>query len=361
MTEGLLLFLRSRRLALVLLTATAALASFGTLPLSDALRGRLASLPGILAVARTLGLVDTYRSPLFVFLLVALGVNIVVCTWHRLFVVPGGPAAAAAGVRRHTRRILDALVHLSLLAIVAGGVAKGLFGFVRTQNIYVGHSTDVFYDFGRDADVPLGFRLEVLDREDTFYPLQARIGVSDRASGRKIDLLELRAGKPAELPGGGLELTLEEPDEAANLLRLRTTADGRNGTTEWEMAAGGESLVADVESFSLTLVAWKREIKGVRSRVACRANGVPIQEGWISPQGKLTCRGVSFAQTAYGADEYGKPFVGVQAVREPAAPLFWGGCIVFALALPLFQIVRKDRRFRPPAAGDGAGVSQNRA
>lgn len=360
MTNDLPHLLRSRRLALWLLTATALLAGFGTLSLNATIRGQITALPGILAAARFFGVVDTYRSPLFVFLIGALGANILVCTWHRLFVLTGAPAAAA-GVKRHARRILDALVHLSLLAIVAGGVSKGVFGFVRTRNIYVGHSTDVFYDFDRDADMPLGFTLDVLDREDSYYPLQTRIGVSDRASGRKIDLLEIREGRPVELPGGGLVLTVEEPDKVANTLRLRTMSDGRTGMVELDLAAGGKASTADVGTFRLTLVAWKRELKGVRSRIACRENGSLVREGWISPQGRLTCRGVSFAQTAYGVDEVGKSFVGIQAVREPVAPLFWGGCIVFALALPLFQIVRQDRWLRSPAARGDAGGSQNSA
>lgn len=361
MTNDLTLLLRSRRLALWLLVATATLAIFGTLPLPEIVRVQFIALPGLVVAARALGLIDTYRSPLFIILIGVLGVNIVLCTWQRIFRQPGSSGGAAVGTRRRARLLLDVLVHLSLLAIVAGGVAKGVFGFVRTRNIYVGESTDVFFDFSRDADVPLGFSFKVLEREDTYYPLEALIGVSDRASSRKIELLELREGRPVELTGGGLVIAVDKLDASGKLLRLRATTDGRTDTAELQLTPGATGSYADVGSLRLALVAWKRELKGVRSRVACHENGALTREGWISPQGRLACRGVNFAQTAYGVDEAGKPFVGIQAVREPAAPLFWGGCIVFTLALPLFQVVRQDRWSAFPDAGGDAGGDQNSA
>jgi hypothetical protein len=49
---------------------------------------------------------------------------------------------------------------------------------------------------------------------------------------------------------------------------------------------------------------------------------------------------VGFAMTAWGEDADGRPYVGIQAVRDPAAPLFWGGCLGLTVSLALFLPVR---------------------
>lgn len=89
----------------------------------------------------------------------------------------------------------------------------------------------------------------------------------------------------------------------------------------------------------------------VEALVSCAAAGRPTRSAWISPQERLACGGVHFALTAWGTDAAGRPFVGLQAVREPTAPLFWGGCIALTLLLPLFLAGRRQQRHLPTDPG----------
>jgi hypothetical protein len=58
----------------------------------------------------------------------------------------------------------------------------------------------------------------------------------------------------------------------------------------------------------------------------------------------LEYKGTSIFQTAWGTDRYGNPYIGVQVARDPAAPLFWVGCVLFSISLPLFLYLRHGRR-----------------
>jgi hypothetical protein len=338
MTPGFTEFVRSRRLAVSLLIGAAALAMLGTIFTAERAEPALASFPWLRAAARFLGVVDTPRSPVFLLLVAAIGVTMITCTWHRTTPLRGKAGGTVAAPRR-LRLALDAAMHLSLLAIVAGGVGKGVLGSVRTKNIHVGQAADAFFDFVRDADVSLGFTVEVRERMDSWHPGRAMIGLSDPATGAKIGLVEAVEGRTVAAPGANLSLRLEGFSPSGRVLRLAASGRGRTGTVDLEAAEGGKGS-ADFGALRLTLVAWKRELKGVRSLIACVGGGRAPQVGWISPQERLTCRGVSFAMTAWGTDPDGFPYVGIQAVRDPAAPLFWGGCIGFVVFLALFVTVR---------------------
>ena len=342
MTPGAAEFLRSRRLAVALLIVAAILAASGTILASPPEESVL--LPAwLLAAARFLGVIDTHRSPVFLSLVALIGLNLTFCTWRRVASLRFKGGAPAGGPRR-LRLAVDVAMHLSLLAIAAGGAGKGLWGTVRTMNVHVGGATDVFFDFASGRDVPLGFTVEVLERQDTWYPLRALIGVSDSAAGAKIGLVEAVEGRTVAVPGADLSLRLEAADSAGGLLRLIAKGGGRTDAVELETVEGGKAS-ADVGPFRLTLVAWRRDIKGVRGRIACSGDGLPRQVGWISPRERVTCGGVGFAMTAWGEDSDGRPYVGIQAVRDPAAPLFWAGCIAFVISLTL--LIAIGRRVSP--------------
>jgi hypothetical protein len=337
--------LRSRRLAVALLIAAAALATSGTVLAPAVGESALRSLPWLLAAARFLGVVDTYRSPVFLSLVALIALSLSLCTWQRAASLRGG---APAGGPRRLRLALDVALHLSLLAIASGGAGKWLWGSVRTMNVHVGGVTDVFYDFGSGQDEPLGFTVEVLERQDTWYPLRAMIGVSDAGAGTRIGLVEAVEGRSVAVPGADLTLRLEGADPAGRILRLSASGGGRADTVELQTAEGGNAT-HDIGALRLTLVAWRRDVRGVRSRIACSGGGIPRQVGWISPRERVTCRGVGFAMTAWGEDTDGRPYVGIQAVRDPAAPLFWGGCLAFTASLALFlplrlRETRRERR-----------------
>ena len=169
--------LRSQGLAVALFIAIAVLAAIGTVTSPPG----SGEGPGRGPLARAIGVERTFSSPLFLVLVAAAALNVAVCTWHRL-----GPRLRAR--KGGWRAVTDLALHGSLLLILAGGAAKGALGFIGTQNVHVGGHTDTVYDWRGGVDAPLGFRLQVEDFEERYYPARARIGVRRASTGEKVAL-----------------------------------------------------------------------------------------------------------------------------------------------------------------------------
>jgi cytochrome c biogenesis protein ResB len=296
--------------------------------------------------ARAVGLLDTYRSPPFLLVLAVLALNVSLCTWRRL------RARGAAG--RTGAALLDAALHVALVAILAGGAGRALFGFTGTGYLFVGEETREVYDWGRGADAPLGFGLVARERVEEFYPLRVKVGVSRAADGAKLALLEVREGAaPALLPGGDLALSFQGLDDRRALLRFGVAGRGLPASVELGAAESG-AKVAPAGPYTLTLVAYRRVLRGVRSRVAVVDGGRTVREVWIASNDPLSYRGASVSATGWGRDDAGREYVGIQVTRDPAAPLFWAGCVLFSLAAPLLLVARSRRRGGPAAPAAGA-------
>lgn len=335
--------LRSKKLALFLFLALALVSVYGTLSATE--QARAFYLKGFgehfLPLGRFLGLVDTYHSPIFIALFLLLLLNIALCSWQR-FAGLGRAHDGAPGGRRRFIRWLDLILHLSILVILAGGAAKGALGFIGTKNIHVGLSTDVVFDWSREADVPLGFTIHLKDRVDEYYSGEFKIGVSVAETGEKIGLLQVKEGERTALPGGTGSIEVVKFDRRDWLLEMRVVYEGREELVVFEVKEGGDTT-GGIGPFSVTLVAWRQDLKTVRSLVAIEEGGKIVKEGWLTPNGRVAYKGTSLFQTAWGIDEYRNPYTGIQVTRDPGAPLFWAGCILFSLALPLYLAVRHRR------------------
>lgn len=319
--------LRSPTLAVILFLALAILSAVGTVtspPGGDdgASRG---------PVARVVGLERTFSSPFFLALVVAAALNIAVCTWHRLV-----PRLRAR--RARLRSLTDLALHGSFLLILAGGAVKGAFGFVGTQNILVGEGTDTVYDWRVMGDAPLGFRLRIEEFQERYYPVRARIGLQ-ADGGEKLPLLEVLEGEEARSPDGGLSMRVAGYDPAAGTLRLVVV--GAGGAEE-VLFRVREPVVAPARAgaYSVTLVAYRADLREVRARIALEESGARVQEGWLATNDRLRRRGTSLFLTAWGLDDAGRRFCGIQAVRDPGAPVFWMGCILLALTVPAHLLVK---------------------
>jgi len=126
---------------------------------------------------------------------------------------------------------------------------------------------------------------------------------------------------------------------AAAVLLARTAAG--ETTVTLPLVAGGDPVTAG--GFRLAAAAWRRDVKDVRGRVRIIEGERVVHEGWLEVNGALSRRGTSLFLTSWGADEFGNQFLGVQYRRDPAAPVFWAGAILFALALPPFVLLRRRR------------------
>ena len=330
-------YAHSMKLALTLMLLCALVAVPGTLVPADQAQQlyRAAFGPRFLAVARAIGLLDTYRSPPFVTLVGLLAVNVALCSWRRLRVR-----------RAHTARrgllliCSDLVLHASVICILAGGVGKAIWGFTGTQYLFVGVETATVYDWSSRADVPLGFGLLARERVEEFYPFQLKVGIKD-AAGRKIALLDLAEGRPAELPGGAMRVSLLGYDAEAGSAQLAADSGGRRVLASLSVREGSPAV--PLGDYSAAPVAYRRELKGVRTRIAVLDGGREVKEEWLTTNDRLAYRETSVFQTGWGRDEFGNLYVGIQVSRDPAAPLFWAGCILFTLSSAMFLFLRQRR------------------
>ena len=324
--------LRSRWLALFLFFACASFAVYGTLAgpakSPDYIAVRFG--PSALRAARLLGIVDTFSSGVFIGLLALLCLNIAWCTLSRFRRLAPVPPVAW----------LDLAVHAAVIVVLAGGAVKNWKSFVGTRNIAVGLESDTVDDADSRRQVPLGFTIAVTDQQKVYYPHRVRIGVSRVATGVNLCLMELHEGQGARVPGEDLEIVPGRLDRDAGTLSI--AAKGGGGSVELiiETRPGGRTRMV-FGPFELTLVSYSDKLKSVRSRIVIRENGRDIMDGWLVPNGRLSYRGTSLFQTTWGTDRFGNPYTGIQVTRDPGALLFWVGCILFTVTLPVYLAMRR--------------------
>ena len=337
--------LRSPALAVALLLSLAVLAAAGTLLSPPATENTPAMGGAAVSLARIVGLRNTFQSPMFLTLVLLTAINVVACTWHRL------------SLRLHQRggRLLmytDLVLHGSLLLILTGGLAKGLFGFIGTQNVYVGEGTSLVYDWRAQRDTALGFSIKAEELREGFYPIQVRIGARRVATGEKLDVLSVDEGRETHLPGGDLRIDIAGYDAAIGVIRFRIIAGGR----EREIALatrGGDAATARAGEYDLTLVAFRADLKDVRARITVLESGTAVSAGWLTSNSRIPHRGLNLFLTAWGADAEGKRYFGIQVVRDPGAPFFWVGCVLLALAVPCHFWVKGRRGSSVQRLGGG--------
>jgi len=332
MSGRLLQQLGSQRLTLPLMIAITVVATVKTLfPLAGP------DGPALPAFSRFPSLAGTFHQLVFLALITLLALNVTVCTVRRFLL---RVKARKQGLRaRNFLPWMDLVMHCSIVVILFGGAVKGVLGFTGTQYLFVGYPVNMSYDWKTGRDTPLGFAVILRERVEDYYPVEARIGVSDAATGEKIKLLKAQEGRKVSVPGSGLRLAVLGMDESDSRLRLSVGKEGGSETFELDTLPGGENSFQAGE-YSFTLVAYRREIRSVRSRVTILEGDRPVREEWLVPNGSVSYKGTNLYQTAWGEDEDGLAFTGIQFSRDPGAPIFWTGSILFTLALPLFLLVR---------------------
>ncbi len=342
-------FLRSTGLARTLCLLIALEAVAGTLlpagKAAELVSERLGG--GALAAARFVGLVETYASPLFLGMLALLALNVLFCTGSRL----------APGLRSPSRRrwpaLLDATMHLSLVVLLAGGAVKGARGSVGTQYLFPGAVATTFNRGGDGPEVPLGFGLLLKEIVREHHPLLARVGVRSAATGERIALVTLREGRAERVPAADLRLRLTADELDAGWLGIRADGGGRSGELRLATAPGGPTGGV-FGGARIELVAWRRDLKGVRGRIALIEGGAQLREELLGVNEPIAHRGASVFLSAWGEDEFGNPHLGIQVSRDPGAPLFWIGALMLAVSMPLYLLLRAGRPAAPPRARPAA-------
>lgn len=341
--------LRSPALAVTLLIALAAAAALASALAPVAPSDPEAPPPPERSLTvRVLGLDRPFSSPVFLGLVALLAVNVALCTVHR----SRGGALRARGLRGAT----DLAIHASLLLLLCGGAAKGALGRVLTQHVAVGSETATMYDWRTGRDEPLGHTLRIESFREERYPLQVAVGIRDRVTGDKLALVELREGRRAKVPGTGLELADGSFEPSTGIVSV-TVRSPRGLERLGFPTRAGEEKEREVGDHRFALVAWRSEVKAARAEASILSGGVAVARGVLEPNGRLGYGGTSYYLTAWGTDRFGIPFCGIQAARDPGAPLFWAGCVLLVLATPLHLLARRRRGTPGPPSGgvDAAG------
>lgn len=326
--------LRSSYLAIILLLAIAALAAVGTIVAQTGPEAPSGSSLLPYSWARVVGLRGTYSSPLFLLLVALLAINVAACSWHRL-----SRRTKGAGLRGAS----DLLMHASLLLLLAGGTFKVIFGFVGTQNIHVGTAAGTAYDWRTGRDVPLGFQVVIGEFQEIFYPVRAKIGVRRVSTKEKVALLDVVQGAQSAYREGGLVVKIVGYDPDRGSLRVEVQAQDSSEELALATSAGAEPVKAG--GYELSLVAYRADLKQIQAHISVLESGALVKREWLGANDTIRHQGTNLFLTAWGTDDNGKRYCGIQFVRDPGGGVFWAGCVLLALAVPL-HLFAKGRRTR---------------
>lgn len=225
------------------------------------------------------------------------------------------------------------VVHLSLLLIMAGALLGGA-GFVGTRQLYVGHEATDYFDWGAQADRPLGFSLRLDHFEPVYYPIELRLAVVEADGSRPPLLLTTREGETVELPRPGLKAQVEKFLPFEQMLFLQLYRDGLPLGPYQALPAGGKETSPDAFGLTLHPDAFKDPLlKQLHSEVSILEEGQVVKQGVIEVNRPLVHRGITIYQTAHARDPFGFWYAGFQLSRDPGEPLVWVGCVLLSLGL----------------------------
>lgn len=331
MGKGVLERFRSIRTALVLFLALVFLSMAATIPTPWLIRVPV----WLRTTVKFLGADANFRSPLFIGLLTALTLNVLLCTVHR--VLP----RLRGGRPRPRLAWLDAGVHLSLILVLIGGGGKALLGTVGTGYLFPDRPETTFTDPLSGTVFPLGFSVVLRERREEFYPLRVRLGVRERATGKKLHQFEIAEGAAgrAITPGSPVAVRVLSTDGKTVQVAVGSAA----GTEERVHLAlsPGAGASAPFDTYELVVIAYRRDLRAVRGRVAILEGERVAREAWLEVNGGVSHRGTKFFLTSWGADQFGNQFLGIQYSRDPLAPVFWAGAGLLAALLPFFLALRR--------------------
>ncbi|MDD5761807.1 MAG: hypothetical protein PHP88_04780 [bacterium] len=282
---------------------------------------------------------NVFRSPLFLAPAGLLVLNILFCVIPRLREMPAGKP----------RTWSFAGLHLGLLLLAAGFAVDGVSGFVGTQYFPVGVPHAGYYNWRTWRNETLPFTVTVTGSEVRFHPRNLQVGVKD-AAGRKVGLFVVREGVSFEAPGTGLIVTPRKFDEERKMLVLDVSV---GGALQAGLTATGEAP-ARVGGYAIVPVSYfNPEPSGYVANVRFTAPGRAPEETTLRINHPATFAGTSFSIVDLNRDPYGNAIVGLQMTREPGAPLFWIGALLFGISMITHLLLKNAAR---GAVAAGAAV-----
>ncbi|HEY3490269.1 MAG TPA: right-handed parallel beta-helix repeat-containing protein [Candidatus Deferrimicrobiaceae bacterium] len=316
-------FLSSTRLTIALCLVLAALGAVGAFLYTGA------------TSFASQGSINLYRSPLFLAPALLLALNVACCAFTRL----------RTGQFRGFRAAVFLGLHAGLVMLMAGLVVDARFAFVGTQLYRVGERSAAYFDWRDNVDKSFPFTVEALGYTERYHPMDLQIGIRD-ASGGKHGPFHVREGVPFDVPGTGLTVVPRRFD----ISRKALTFDASLGDLRVTGIRTGSSGASAPGGFTVVPVAWADpEIAEYVARVRFVRPGIApeVEEIRINHPGAFG--GFTFCLTVARPDETGSRVIGLQMTREPGAPWFWAGALLFGVSLSI-DLFRKARRAAPLGA-----------
>ncbi len=231
------------------------------------------------------------------------------------------------------------VLHLSILVVMIGALASQL-GFVGTMNLYVTHQSDQYFDWDKEAEVPLGFTFRLDHFEPQYYPIDLRFATYDKDTRKQLQEFTSREGETvdisAELSVQVLRFFPEEKHLVLGVVRKGVLIG------EYHSLSGERTYPNSIDlGLEIKPTAFRDPLlKQLHSKVSILEHDEVVRQGVIEVNTPLVHRGVAIYQTAYSRDESGFWTCGFQLSKDPGEPLVWLGSIVMTLAILLVFFVR---------------------
>ena len=262
---------------------------------------------------------NVFRSPLFLVPAGLLVLNVLFCVIPRLREMRA----------RNPRAWSFAGLHLGLLLLAVGLAVDGVAGFVGTQYFPVGAPYSGYHNWRTGKDEEFPFDVEVASAEVRIHPRNLQVGVKD-SGGRKIGLFTVREGVPFSVPKGDLVVTPRKFDAERKELLLDARAGGQAAT----VLTASKDRPAALAGYAIVPVAFADpEPSDYVAKVRFASPGRSPEEKTLRINHPATFAGTTFCIVGLNRDPYGNMIVGLQMTREPGAPLFWIGALLFGVSL----------------------------
>jgi hypothetical protein len=226
--------------------------------------------------------------------------------------------------------------HASILVIMFFSIAGSMLGYVGTQRVYVGESTDQIFNWKVMKDTKLPFLLHSDDLVMTPNPVSLRIGVKDVETGKKGRVITTYVGGSFKVPGlaGNVKiLNWDLASKAFSAKWIPITGKEISFHSSEEMGDTGISLIP------VAFAQWPGESM-VIAKTTLLVDNSPALTADVRVNHPVSYGGTTIYLTDYGTDRFGLPYVGFQFVRDPGQAGVWVGCVVFLFAVTGAMFVR---------------------
>lgn len=218
------------------------------------------------------------------------------------------------------------------------GSLAGNFGYIATINLYVDDNTTTAYRWDLYADTPLGFKIVIKKINREYYPVAIKIGVIDH--GKQAALFQLKTGE--SFTYGKYRIKAGEINPEENSINLNIYRNEQL-VSHYQTTITTENRVEMPEfPLSFKLVAYKKPtVKKTWLNIEVTQDG-KTTKGVSGVNQPFTWNSLRIFHTKTGRDPFGKPYAGIQIVKDPGIyVVYLGFCVIFSGCLLLLFRPRK--------------------